>query len=36
MINRLRCLQHRLARVVYQTLKNDPSTATNGVLPTAA
>lgn len=32
----LRCLKRRLARVVYQTLKNNPSTAAGTCLPAAA
>ncbi len=32
----LRCLKRRLARVVYQTLKNNPSTTAETLLPTAA
>ena len=32
----LRCLKRRLARVVYQTLKNNPSTAAGPCLPAAA
>lgn len=32
----LRCLKRRLARVVYQTLKNNPSTTAQACLPTAA
>lgn len=32
----LRCLKRRLARVVFNTLKNSPSTAVETILPTAA
>ncbi len=32
----LRCLKRRLARVVFQTLKNNPSTTAQACLPTAA
>jgi transposase len=32
----LRCLKRRLARIVYQTLKNNPSTTTETLLPAAA
>jgi transposase len=32
----LRCLKRRLARVVYQTLKNNPSSTARDLLPTAA